>query len=169
MDFTHLRRDYNDLISYLESDGYTQSYIRRIKEDIRWIFKNESGRHWQSYIDIYNDRVSQSKSKQYKRNQRLAFGAIQQFDLYGEYPNRRIKNCFIKRGAYYQLVPEFKELLDFYQQEDILRGLKTDTVKGNASAAASFLYAMQNKGLRSLYCIEEEDVLSSYKNLNSKI
>jgi integrase len=166
MDFTHLQQDYNELISYLESDGYTQSYIRRIKEDIRWILKNERDRLWQSYIDIYNDRVSQSKSEQYKRNQRIAFGAIQQFDLYNEYPNRKTKNCLIKRGAYYLLVPEFKELIDFYKQADILRGLKIHTIKGNASGAASFLSAMQNKGLRSLASIEEEDVFSFFLDNN---
>ena len=166
MDFIHLQQNYDDLLSYLESDGYTQSYIRRIEEDIRWILKNEGSRPWQSYIDIYNDRVLRSKSEQYKRNQRLAFGAIQQFDLYGEYPNRRIKNRLIKRGAYYQLVPEFKELIDFYKQAGIEQGLKTDTINGNASAAASFLYAIQSKGLRSLDYIKEEDVLSFFLDDN---
>jgi integrase len=166
MDFTHLQQDYNNLLSYLEGDGYTQSYIRRIKENIRWILKNGRSRPWKSYIDIYNERVSQSKSEQYKQNQRIAFGAIQQFDLYGEYPNRRTKNCFIKRGAYYHLVPEFKELIDFYKQADILRGLKIHTIKGNASGAASFLYAVQNKGLKNLASIEEEDVLSFFLDDN---
>ena len=31
MDFTHLQKDYNDLLSYLKNDGYTQSVGRHIK------------------------------------------------------------------------------------------------------------------------------------------
>ena len=166
MDFTHLRQHYDELLSYLKNDGYTQSYIRRIQEDIRWVLKNEKDKSWQSYVDIYNDRVLRTESKHYKKNKRISFGAIERFDMYGEYPNRKPKNCFIKRGAYYQLIPEFKELRDFYKQADKLRGLKTHTIEGNASGAASFLYAMQNKGLRSLASIEEGDALSFFLDDN---
>lgn len=169
MDFTHLQQHYHELMDYIEKEGYTESYIRRIHEDIKWILKNEKYKSWKSYIDMYNDRVHKSESKLYKKNHRIAFGAIQQFDLYGEFPNRRIKNCFIKRGNYYQLIPEFKELIDFYMESDKLRGLKEQTIYGNASATSTFLCAMQKKGIQSLDCINEEDVLSFFLDIEGKI
>jgi integrase len=162
MDFTHLQQHYHELLDYLKKEGYTESYIRRVKENIHWILKSNKNKSWQSYSDIYHDRVHKSESKLYKKNHRLTFGAIQQFDFYGEYPNRKIKNCFIKRGAYYKLIPEFKELIDFYKLSDKLRGLKEHTIYGNASAASSFLHAMQKKGIQSLDGIHEEDVLSFF-------
>ena len=162
MNFTHLQQDYQELLNFLKKEGYTESYIRRIQENIQWILKNEKHKTWLSYIDIYNDRVQKSESTLYKKIHRISFGAIQQFDLHGEYPNRKIKNCFIKRGAYNQLIPEFKELIDFYKASDKLRGLKESTIYGNASAASSFLYAMQKRGMKSLGCIGEEEVLSFF-------
>ena len=162
MNFTHLQQDYQELLIFLKKEGYTESYIRRIQENIHWILKNEKHKTWLSYLDIYNDRVQKSESTLYKKNHRIAFGAIQQFDLHGEYPNRKIKNCFIKRGAYNQLIQEFRELIDFYKASDKLRGLKESTIYGNASAASSFLYAMQKRGMKSLGCIGEEEVLSFF-------
>ena len=104
MDFTNLRAHYHELLVYLQENRYTEGYIRRVRENILWILKNEMHKAWQSYVDIYNDRVNGSKSHDYKRNQRVVFGAIQQFDLYGEYPTRKLKNRLIKRGAYHQLM-----------------------------------------------------------------
>ena len=162
MNLTHLEQQDHDLLSYLNDAGYTQSYIRCIKENIRWILKNGKDRGWTSYVDVYNDRISRSESAGYKKNQRIAIGAIQQFDLFGEYPNRKIKNSFVKRGAYHQLIPEYKELVDFYKQADKHRGIKDHTIYGNASGAASFLLAMQKRGLKTLGDINEDDVLSFF-------
>jgi len=162
MNLTHLEQQYHNLLSYLNDEGYTQSYIRCIKENIGWILKNRKDRSWTSYIDVYNDRISRSESAGYKKNQRIAIGAIQQFDLFGEYPNRRIKNSFVKRGAYHQLIPEYKELVDFYKQADKRCGVKDHTIYGNASGAASFLLAMQKRGLKSLDDINEGDIFSFF-------
>jgi len=162
MNFRHLQQHYHELLNYLKKERYTESYIRCVQENIHWIMKSEKNRSWQSYLDIYHDRVQKSESTLYKKNHRIAFGAIQQFDLHGEYSNRKIKNCFIKRGAYNQLIPEFREVIDFYKASDKLRGLKESTIYGNASAASSFFYAMQKRDMKSLGCIDEEDVLSFF-------
>jgi len=162
MDFTYLQTHYQKLLDYLTSDGYTPSYIRRVKENILWILKNANENTWQNYIDIYQDRVLKSESKLYKKNHRQAFSAIQQFALYGEYPNRKIKNCLIKRGAYHQLIPEYKEVIDFYKATVKLSNLKENTINGNVSSASSFLCAMQNKGIKRLDSIGEGDVLSFF-------
>jgi len=127
-----------------------------------WILKNEKHKVWQSYIDIYSDRVCKSESYDYKRNHRVAFGAIQQFDLHGEYPNRKLGYRLIKRGAYYQLIPEFKDVIDFFKGSDKVCDLKESTIKGSANNAAAFLYEMQKKGICSLDSISEDDVLSFF-------
>jgi len=164
MDFTNLRQNYKDLLSYLDEDGYDQGYIRCIKGNINWILENEGGKTWNSYTDIYIDRLSSSsfRSEGYKKKLMRAYGAIKQFDLYGKYPNRRNHYSLARRRAYYQLIPEFKELIDFYEQADRQRGIKKQTLRVNASAAASLLLAMQRKGLNNLSSISEKDVLSYF-------
>ena len=162
MDFTNLREHYHKLLDYLAEDGYTESYIRRVNENVLWILKNEKNNQWQSYLDVYQSRVEKPYSELYKKNLRQAFTAIQQFDLFDEYPNRRPKNCLIKHGAYHQLVPEYKEIIDYYTSSVKITDLRENTIKGNVSGASSFFLAMQNKGLSSIDSIGEEDTLSFF-------
>ena len=169
MDFTHLKSNYHDLLEYLKKDGYTESYIRRVSENVKWILKNEKNKSWESYVDVYHDRVHKSESNLYKKNQRIAIGAIQEFDLNGSFPNRKTKNNLIKRGAYHQLIPEFKEIIDFYKASVKICDIKEITAYGNASGAASFLYSMQKRGIEQLSCISEEDVLSFFLDSEGNI
>jgi len=162
MDFTNLREHYHELLSHLKKEVYTKSFIRRVRENIQWILKNEKHKSWQSYLDIYHDRVNKSESELYKKGHRTAFSTIQQFDLYGEYPNRRGQNPLIKRGAYHQLIPEFKEVIDFFRTSEKVRDLKESTINGDANNASAFLYEMQKKGICSLDRISEEAVLSFF-------
>lgn len=169
MDFTNLKRHYHKLVDYLEKEGYTKRFIQCVHYNIKWILKNEKNKSWNSYIDIYFDRISKSESEFYKRNQKLAFSTIQQFDIYNDYPNRKIKNCFIQRSAYYKLNQEFKELIDFYKDYAICQGLKKQTIYVNVSAASCFFYFMQTKGLKIFEDITEEHVLSFFLDNQKKI
>jgi len=169
MDFSHLQEHYQKLLNYLKKEGYTKSIVRRIQENIHWILRNEKQKSWQSYLDIYHDRIHKSESESYKRNHRMAFSAIQQFDFYEEYPNRKIKNCFIKRGAYHKLISEFKEVIDYYKASPEVCNLKENTIIGNASSAASFLHEMQKKGIDSIGRISEEDVLSFFLDAEGNV
>ncbi len=162
MDFEHLRERGRELLDYLESEGYTRSYIRIVRQDLNWIADNGESRPWRSYLDAYRDRVSRTESKLYRKNHKIAFGAIQQFALYGEYPNRRVKNCLVEHGAYHQLIPEFKKLVDHYREEAALRGLEESTIGGDASSASCFFLAMQKRGLKSLADVGEDDALSFF-------
>ena len=162
MDFTNLREHYHKLLDYLAREDYTKSYIRRVKENVLWILRNEKDKPWRTYLDVYQYRVQKPYTKLYQKNLRQAFSAIQQFDLYGEYPNRRPKNCLIKRGAYHQLNPEFKEIINYYMNSVKVKHLKKSTVEGNASGAASFLLAMQKRGMLSLDSINEKGAISFF-------
>ena len=162
MNFTNLQKHYHELLDYLKKEGYSKGYIQIVQGNIHWILKNEKQKTWQSYIDIYHDRVHQLKSEKSKQNHRVAFGIIMQFDLHGEYPRRRIKNGLIKRGAYHQLIPEFKEIIDFYKESSKVSHLKESSIKGNVSGASLFFYEMQKRGIRHLDSISEKDTLSFF-------
>lgn len=155
MDFEHLREHGYELLDYLKSESYTESYVQIVRQDLNWILRNGEGRPWKTYLDAYHDRVSHTESELYKKNHRIAFGAIQQFDLFGEYPNRKVKNCLVKHGAYHQLLPEFKELVDHCRETATFRGLEKSTIGGDASSASCFFFAMQERGLKSLAGIGE--------------
>jgi integrase len=168
MDFTNLRQRRQELLDHLEREGYTPGYVRQVRHNIGWILKHEPGNRWESYLDVYRDRVRDSESESYKKNHRISLAAIRNFDLDGELPDRRINNPLFKRGAYRQLCPEFKELIDHYRADGRRRGLNESTVKGGVSNMSSFLLAMQQRGARSLARIGEEDVVSFFAGADGR-
>ena len=168
MDFTNLRQRRQELLDHLEREGYTPGYVRRVKENIGWILRREEGNRWASYADVYHDRVSGSGSKSYRKVNKTAFAAIRDFDLDGALPVRGIMSPLFERGAYCQLVPEFKELIDLYREDARRRGLKETTVKGGVSNTSSFLLAMQQRGARELTQIGEEDVASFFAGADGR-
>ena len=64
------------------------------------------------------------------------------------------------RGAYWQLNPVFRELIDIYRDSGKKRGLKEFTIYKTSFSASSFLLAMQSRGRESLNDIDEKDVIS---------
>ncbi len=162
MDFQNLHEHHQKLLSYMESNGYSKLYISRFKDEIGWILRNAETKQWASYTDIYLEYTHVPYSKDYLRNKRTIIGAIEQFDLYGNYPNGRRRHSLFSRGAYPLLVPEFQELIDFYCEAEEKRGKKNTTINSESHHAASFLLTLQKNGASSLEKITEEQVISFF-------
>jgi integrase len=162
MDFTHLQQHYHELLDHLGKEGFTEGYIQRVRENIQWIFKNDCRHSWQSYLDAYHERVCKTESKLYKKNLKTVFGAIQRFDLHGKCPDRKTGGYLVRRAAYDQLVPEYKEIMKYYRGSIEPGELKESTIKGNTSNASCFFLAMQKRGIENLRNISEGDVLSFF-------
>ncbi len=162
MNFQNLLVHHQKLLSYLESNGYSELYIRRFRGEINRILRDAETKQWASYTDVYLEYTHTSQSKDYLRNKRTIIGAIEQFDRYGKYPNGRRRHKLFKRGAYHQLLPEFQELIDFYCKVEKQRGKKDTTIYNESHHAASFLLALQKNGANSLEKVTEEQVLSFF-------
>lgn len=167
MFFDNLMQNSEKLIDYMTSEGYSKSYIESLKVDINWLRKN--GETIDSYESACQVRQSQTKSPNMQRRYRLSYGILKRFDADGIYPDYRKKEPLVKRGAYHNLCPEFKRFTDCYSQKALHRGLKSRTVKGNASAASCFLLDMQNKGHEHLSDVSEEDAMSFFTNNTGSI
>lgn len=162
MDFQNLLEHHQKLLSYMESNGYSEFYISRFRDEIGWILRNAETKQWPSYTDIYLEYIHVPHSKDYLRNKRTIIGAIEQFDLYGNYPNGRRRHTLFSRGAYHLLVPEFQELIDFYCEAEKRHGKKDTTIYSESHHAASFLLALQKDGAGSLEKVTEEQVISFF-------
>lgn len=162
MDLSHLKEHHEKLLSYMESNDYSETYIQGFREEIKKILKKESGNTWSSYVDIYLEYTKVPHSDNYLRIKRTIIGALEQFDIYGCFPDGRHRHSLFERGSYHLLVPEFQELIDFYRAAEKQRGKKEATIRGEAHNTASFLYEMQGKGCSSLEGITEDAVLSFF-------
>lgn len=162
MEFQNLLGRHQELLSYMESNEYSELYIQRFRDEIRWIFRNAESKQWASYTDIYLEYTHTPHSKDYLRDKRTIIGAIEQFDLYGNYPNGRRRHTLFSRGAYHLLVPEFQELINFYCEAEEKRGKKDTTIYNESHHAASFLLALQKDGADSMEKVMEEHVISFF-------
>jgi len=167
MSFENLLLHSGELIQYMRNKGYSESYILLLKTEINWLKKN--GDAVDSYESACKVREEQTSSYDMRRRYHLEYGILKRFDIDGVYPDFRRKEPLIKRGAYYKLNLEFKEVIDLYQYADLQRGLKRSTVKGNASCGACFLHAMQKKGIFCLSEIGEEAAMSFFADSSGNV
>ncbi|MGL6200842.1 MAG: tyrosine-type recombinase/integrase [Lachnospiraceae bacterium] len=145
----------------------SESYIRLLKTEINWLKKN--GDAVDSYETACKVREEQTSSHDMKRRYHLEYGILKRFDIDGVYPDFRKKEPLIKRGAYYQLNSEYKEVIDLYQDVGLRHGLKQCTIKGNASCGSCFLLAMQKKGIFCLSEIREEAAMSFFTDSSGNV
>lgn len=146
MDLQNLREHHEELLSFMENNGYSSTYIQRFKDEINRILADADSSLWQSYRDIYLEYLKVPHSKDYLRNKRTIIGALEQFDLFGRLPDGRHRHTLFERGSYHLLVPEFQKLIDFYRMYEKQRGKKESTIRGESLNTASFLYRMQEQG-----------------------
>ena len=162
MDLQNLKEHHEELLSFMENNGYCSTYIHRFRDEINRILADADSHRWQSYQDIYLEYLKVPHSKDYLRNKRTIIGALEQFDLFGHFPDGRHRHTLFERGSYHLLVPEFQELIDFYRAHEIQRGKKESTIRGESLNTASFLYRMQEQGARCLDEVTEDAVLSFF-------
>ena len=162
MDLQNLKEHHKELLSFMEDNGYCSTYIQRFRNEINRILADADSHRWQSYQDIYLEYLKLPHSKDYLRNKRTIIGALEQFDLFGRFPDGRHRHTLFERGSYHLLEPEFQELIDFYRLHEIQRGKKESTIRGESLNTASFLYRMQEQGARCLDEVTEDAVLSFF-------
>ena len=115
MDLQNLKEHHEELLSFMENNGYSSTYIRRFREEINRILAKADSHDWQSYRDVYLDYLKAPHSKDYLRNKRTIIGALEQFDDFGRMPDGRSRHTLFERGSYHLLCSEFRELIDFYR------------------------------------------------------
>ena len=162
MNVQNLRNNYPKLISYMEDNGYSETYVARFKRELNRILLLADSANWSCYTDVYLDYTKIPHSSDYLRERRTVIGAIEQFDIYNRFPDGRRRHELFKRGAYPLLSPEFKSIIDDYCKAATKRGKKATTVYSESHNASTFFLSLQQKGIDSLAKITEEAVLSVF-------
>lgn len=163
MNVQNLQDNYPKLISYMETNGYSKTYVDCFKREIKKILASEDSEGWSCYKDVYWGYTKKSYSPNTLRDKRTVIGAIEQFDVHDKYPNRRRRHELFERGAYSLLALEFKSVIDLYREVEKKRGKKKSaTVYTESHNASTFFLSLQQKGINSLEKITEETVLSIF-------
>jgi len=169
MNVKNLRDNYPKLISYMEANDYSKSYVDSFKREIKKILAAVNSKEWSCYTDVYLEYTKTSHSPDFLRNKRTIIGAIEQFDVHGRYPDGRRRHELFERGSYPLLSPEFKSVIDLYCEVGKKRGKKSTTIYTESHNASTFFLSLQQKGINSLDKTTEEAVLSIFMSQDEKL
>jgi integrase len=162
MDGQNLQNTYPLLISRMEKDGYSETYINRFKREIERLLADLKTNRHESYRDYYLSEAKNAKSASCLCARRGIIGAIERFDLYGAFPDRSQKTIILRDRGYDLLSEEFKGLIDVYRKKAKERGKKDETVYKESHQATTFLLSLQDKRITSLNQITENAVPAAF-------
>ena len=161
MNINNLQENGQKLLDHMKTVGYSQNYIQQIRREMRLIIEGHD--RWSSYEDIIKDYESIYDSAKAEKL-RVEIRLIARFDLEDKLPrdekNPRDRNYY--NNAYSHLLPEFKELLDFYRANADYSLKKQTTVQSDISNTAAFLHSLQHKGIDSLAKIDESCITEMF-------
>ena len=100
MNAQRLQQIYPKLIEHLEKNGYSKSYIERIKTEVRLILSKVDVQNWTSYKDVYLWHVQKAKSKAHLNEKCSILGTIERFEVHDQYPDGRQRKGIIDREKY---------------------------------------------------------------------
>jgi integrase len=169
MNVQNLQDNYPKLISYMETKGYSKTYVDRFKREIKKILSTVDSKEWSCYKDVYLEYTKTSYSDDFLRDKRTIIGAIEQFDVHGRYPDGSRRHELFQRGAYPLLSQEFKFIIDYYCEAERKRGKKVTTIYTESHNASTFFLSLQQKGINSLVEITEESVLSIFMSTDGPL
>ncbi len=157
------KEKFTKLIAYLQEHGYTKEYLRKMRTEMRVVVRMQENGEWTTYREHYLHYAETFTSPSYLRSKRSIVGLLEQFDLRGIYPSGpSVFSSFMRDRPYDHLSDEFKSVIDFYRTVEMERGVKEPTIHVSSLNTATFLYSMQNRGIRSLAQIGEKEVVEFF-------
>jgi hypothetical protein len=158
----NLKDTYPALLSHMEAEGYSEIYVTKVRREVQRIVRLWDEKAWSSYQDVYAAYRVSSRSATYLSGKRTVIRLVEQFDIHGRLPDGNRHSALFARGAYHQLLPVFRQVVDRYRLEAGAQGKKASTVKVESSNSSSFFLALQTQGFASLDAITERAVLSVF-------
>ena len=163
MNLENLKSKQASLIGYLESYGYSASYIEAVQREIRWLLKNRDDHAWESYAQALADRAAPSPRRGFS-NKKTIFSLIARFEEYSVYPDRTRHSNMQELGSGFNLLAETFEWL-----ESQSGSLKPVTIRKNTRCFRAFLLHLQSRGRRKTEEVTETDVIRFFRSENGEM
>jgi len=162
MDTKNLRENYHKLIEHMENASYNKEYICKLKREIMLILQLADSCAVSCYSDIYQRYNSENRSSNVLHAKNTFIRAIEQFDLFGLYPDGTIKKDYLKKGAYHQLCNQYKVIVDCFTEIATKEGQRTSLIYNQSSTFSKFLLTLQQLGVMRLEDATEKDILEVF-------
>lgn len=157
MNVQNLKDNYPNLTHHMRKEGYSESYINGITNEIKRIIKFHQEKKWLSYKDVYCT-YEEYCSKSYLANKRITLNIIKCFDLFNDYPNGKRRPNFMPVTAYSKLSDEFKKIVECYCDIERKNGKTESTIYTNQVRISNFFLFLYQHGCGCLDEITEKPV-----------
>jgi integrase len=144
----------------MENAAYRQDYVDKFKREIEIILRLAESGKVLSYADVYREHERSGASLHVLRQKRVIIGAIERFDLYGQYPDGTTK--LLPKGAYHSLCAEYKAVVDYHIQAETKRGRQKSSIQVQTNNASVFFLELQKLGVERLADVTEDDVFKVF-------
>jgi len=162
VDTTNLRANYLRLISHMENAAYSQDYVAKVKREIKNILRLADSGKVLSYADVYRKHEQVGRPRYALIEKRTILGAIEQFDMFGRYPDGTPKQTFLPQGSLHLLCAEYKAVIDYSIEAERKRGKKDSSIRNQSNNASVFLLTLQRLGVCHLADVTEKNVLQAF-------
>lgn len=160
-----------ELRKYMEEYQYSEGYTKRVIVKAERIIVQSGHVVWNSYQDVIDWYDNQDYGSGFLGEIHTIIRLISAFHLYNIFPNNREKQhpLWPRKNNYQQLIPEYKEIVDYGCETQTKRGLKESSVDRARFEATAFFYSMQTRGFISLEQISEAAMLKFFHTGTSGI
>ena len=161
MEFNCLQEHQDEILEFMRSHDYAETYVQRYRTTIKQITENAGKNNWQSYEDVYRWYREKLYRPSYLREIKAILGKLELFHLHDLLPDGKKSLSSLRKvkPAYTKLNEEYTLLYDSFESR-ISQGLKESTVASYRTKITSFLLDLQNLGCDRLSAVTETAVLS---------
>jgi len=167
MKINNPRKLQKDMLEALETSYYADSTICNFRKMFEGVFNSIENGECTTYEELFS-RNYQGKTKEVERKGRWLLGAIELFDRTREFPNCRIRTTLGKTSKTEKLSGEFQEALVFYQQAEIVRGIKASTIYVVLHAGICLFTTLQEAGISGFQQITEDSLVNYFMGSDGK-
>lgn len=165
MEQISLRDKYPRLLTYLKDHGYSKTYTRKFKTEVKVILHLVDTGEWVSYENLLHRYGSMNYGPTYFNSKKSILGLIEQFDTKDVYPGGPgICTRFGREDPFGSLPGEFKRVIEDYIEVETGRGIKESTLRVSSLNTASLFRHLHSLNITNLAQVEETHILEFFYN-----
>ena len=140
MEFNCLQEHQDEILEFMRSHDYAETYVQRYRTTIKQITENAGKNNWQSYEDVYRWYREKPYRPSYLREIKAILGKLELVHLHDLLPDGKKSLSSLRKvkPAYTKLNEEYTLLYDSFESR-ISQGLKESTVASYRTKITSFL------------------------------
>lgn len=168
METKNLRTEWPKFIKHLDEQGFCRRLKDAYRNEIDRILKKMDVGQFRTYAEHYSDyKERKPRTEATLRFKQHVIAMIKRFDLYGYYPEKKVRYTKDKGRLDEVLLPSYNEMVNQYRDQLEKKGLKKNTINGDVHIARKFLKHLQDAGVMTLNETKEDVVHKLFLSFSS--